>query len=904
MATIYIDDKPYEVEDGQNLLQACLSLGFDLPYFCWHPAMGSVAACRQCAVKQFKDENDTQGTIVMACITAAADGTRISINDPEVREFRANVIEWLMTNHPHDCPVCDEGGECHLQDMTVMTGHTYRDFRFKKRTYRNQDLGPFVDHEMNRCIQCYRCVRFYRDYAGGRDFDVFGAHNHVYFGRHEDGVLENEFSGNLVEVCPTGVFTDKTLKRHYTRKWDLQTAPSVCVHCGLGCNTIPSERYGQLRRMRNRYHHEVNGYFLCDRGRYGYEFVNSDRRIRHASWREDLAQQAQPVSKEAALERAASLLAHEERIIGIGSPRASLEANFALRTLVGPERFYLGVSQRDYRLLSLALEILQRGAAPAASLQDVRMADAVFILGEDVTNVAPMLSLAARQSVRRKPVKTAEERLQIAEWDDLAVREAVQRECGPLIIATSASTKLDDLASMIYRGAPNDLARLGFMIAHVLNADAPEVTDLADDVLTLAGQAADALKTAERPLVVSGTSSGSENVLQAAANVAWALRGNSDKTRICLTVPECNSLGLALLGGNDLQAAVAAAEGGSVDAAIILENDLYRRMEASSVDALLRACGKIIAIDHLDNSTNSQAHILLPACTFAEAAGTIVNNEARAQRFFQVFVPEGDVQASWRWLSDIMVAAGDSKAKTWQALDDIVAALVEEIPLFGPIVDIAPKADFRLVHQKIPRQSHRHTGRTAVRANVEIHEAQPPADPDSALSFSMEGYEEQPPAPLIPRFWAPGWNSIQSLNKFQSEIGGPLRGGHPGRRLIDSKDALTGGFFDQIPSAFEPAGDRWLIVPLYHIFGSEELSAVAGGTSELAQEPYLALHPQDAVALEAADCKELALVMANAEYRLPVRLVPTLPRGVAGLPLGLPGLQPTDLPAWGRIART
>ena len=135
---------------------------------------------------------------------------------------------------------------------------------------------------MNRCIQCYRCVRFYRDYAGGRDFAVLGWHDDVYFGRHEDGPLESEFSGNLVEVCPTGVFTDKTLKEHYTRKWDLQTAPSVCVHCGLGCNTIPGERYGMLRRIRNRYNGQVNGYFLCDRGRYGYEFVNSDRRVPQA----------------------------------------------------------------------------------------------------------------------------------------------------------------------------------------------------------------------------------------------------------------------------------------------------------------------------------------------------------------------------------------------------------------------------------------------------------------------------------------------------------------------------------------------------------------------------------------------------------------------------------------------
>nr|MDA8164359.1 2Fe-2S iron-sulfur cluster-binding protein [Desulfobacteraceae bacterium] len=133
MPTIYIDNHPYEVEEGQNLLHACLSLGLDIPYFCWHPAMHSVGACRQCAVKVFKDENDTKGKIVMSCMVPAAEGTRLSIDDPETKEFRAKVIEWLMVNHPHDCPVCDEGGECHLQDMTVMTGHVYRRYRFTKR---------------------------------------------------------------------------------------------------------------------------------------------------------------------------------------------------------------------------------------------------------------------------------------------------------------------------------------------------------------------------------------------------------------------------------------------------------------------------------------------------------------------------------------------------------------------------------------------------------------------------------------------------------------------------------------------------------------------------------------------------------------------------------------------------
>jgi NADH-quinone oxidoreductase subunit G len=127
MATITIDRQVYEIKDGQNVLAACLTLGLNLPYFCWHPALGSVGACRQCAVKQFKDEHDTRGKLVMACMTPVTPNLHISIADPEAVEFRASVIEWLMTNHPHDCPVCDEGGECHLQDMTVMTGHDYRE---------------------------------------------------------------------------------------------------------------------------------------------------------------------------------------------------------------------------------------------------------------------------------------------------------------------------------------------------------------------------------------------------------------------------------------------------------------------------------------------------------------------------------------------------------------------------------------------------------------------------------------------------------------------------------------------------------------------------------------------------------------------------------------------------------
>jgi NADH-quinone oxidoreductase subunit G len=889
MAEIFIDGKQYQVKGGQNLLHICLSLGINLPYFCWHPALGSVGACRQCAIKQFKDKDDDRGRIVMACMTAAEQGMRVSVEDQEAREFRASVIEWLMVNHPHDCPICDEGGECHLQDMTVMTGHNYRDFRFNKRTHRNQYLGPFINHEMNRCIACYRCVRFYRDYAGGRDFDVFGAHNSVYFGRHTDGVLENEFSGNLVEVCPTGVFTDKTLKPHYTRKWDLQTAPSICVHCGLGCNTIPGERYGMLRRIHNRYNHEVNGYFLCDRGRYGYEFVNSEQRIRKPIVRSDKNQNA--------FEYVAGLLSRGAKVIGIGSPRASLEANFALRALVGPERFFHGMSGTDSRLVSAVLKVLRNGPARSPSLHDVKQCDAVLVLGEDVTNTAPILALALRQAARRQ----AAEKLKIPAWNDAAVREAIQDQKGPFFVAAPRSTRLDNVAIQTYHGAPDDLARLGFAVARILGNGAPAVENLPDDIRSLAENIATALREAERPLVVSGTSCGSEALIQAAANVAWALSGNERQTDLCFTVPECNSLGLALMRGGELAEAFQAVRDGKADTVIVLENDLYRRADAAFVDALFDAAKHVVVLDHLANATTDKAEVILPAATFAESDGTLVSNEGRAQRFYRVLPAAGEIKESWRWLRDMMIAAGRPEARAWDNFDAMVAAVANGLPIFKPITEIAPPAGFRIAGQKIPRQPHRYSGRTSMNAKINVDEPKPPEDADSPLAFSMEGYQGKAPSALIPYYWVPGWNSVQALNRFQAEVGGELRGGDPGKRLIEPAMMVKPNYFHEIPEPFSPQDGRWLLLPIHHIFGSEELSGQSRNIAELAPRPYLALNPEDARRLRVENGQEVEVRLCGVKQRLPFKPMPSLPEGVAGVPACLPQLQGVALPAWTKL---
>jgi NADH-quinone oxidoreductase subunit G len=870
MATVYVDHKPYQMNPDENLLHGCLSQGLNLPYFCWHPALGSVGACRQCAVKQFKDEHDEQGKIVMSCLTPAKEGTRISIDDPETAAFRAGIIEGLMLNHPHDCAVCDEGGECHLQDMTVMTGHDYRRYEFDKRTFRNQNLGPLVNHEMNRCIQCYRCIRYYRDYAGGDDLNAFATRNTVFFGRHEDGLLENEFSGNLVEICPTGVFTDKTLKRHYARKWDQQFAPSVCVHCALGCNIDSGERYGTLRRVVNRYNHEVNGYFLCDRGRFGYEFVNSERRLLQPMLK------GQPISVASARYHLTESVTNG-KAIGIGSPRASLEANFALRTLVGPERFHSGMADDEAGLVGLVVDILRRGSTRTPTLREIEESDAVFILGEDITNVAPRMALAVRQSVRQKPLEIAEG-LKIPLWMDHGVRDALQNAKGPFYIATPYATRLDAIATATFHGAPDDLANLGFAVAQALDSGAPSLEDFA-----LAHEIARALKAAKKPLVISGTSCGSEAVIEAAANVAMAAHA-----AISFTAAECNTVGATLMGGNPLSAAFQAVRDGRADTVIILENDLYRRAPAAEVDAFLKAAAHVIVLDHLANPTSEKAELVLPAGTFAESDGTFVSSEGRAQRFFQVFVPRNDVSASWRWL----------KPDHWQNLDDVLAAMSAALPQLAPVRFAAPSASFRIAGAKIPRSPVRESGRTAMLVNIDVSEPKPPDDSDSSLAFSMEGTPEKPPAGLIPFFWSPGWNSIQAVNTYQKEIGGPLREGDAGLRLFEPAPVNGQAYFSSIPSAFEPRQGEWLLVPIHHIFGSDELSLSAPGIAELAAKPYVAVNSTDL-----PDGLEVEVSSTSGTFRLPVRLRSDLPPGVAGLPAGLPGLAGFTSPVWGKIAR-
>jgi NADH-quinone oxidoreductase subunit G len=326
-----------------------------------------------------------------------------------------------------------------------------------------------------------------------------------------------------------------------------------------------------------------------------------------------------------------------------------------------------------------------------------------------------------------------------------------------------------------------------------------------------------------------------------------------------------------------------------------------------------------VVVDHTESRVSRAADVVLPAATFAESTGTVVNNEGRAQRYYQVFTPQGDVRESRTWLADIARAleeesagpgsghgassgrhAQGGSAEGW-SVDVLTRMLAEELPVFGPLVDVAPAAGFRVFGMKIPRQPHRYSGRTAMHADVDVFEAKPPEDGESPLAFSMEGFEGHPPPQLLPRLWAPGWNSDQAINRFQEGVGGPLHGGEVGVRLVEPAKVRKVSHFLEVPSAFGPTGKGMLVVALHHIFGSEELSLQSPSVAACAPSAYIGLGPETAGDLEVEEGALVSLQTGERVRFLPVRILSSLPPRIAAIPVGLPGLEGLGPPFYAEV---
>jgi NADH-quinone oxidoreductase subunit G len=339
-----------------------------------------------------------------------------------------------------------------------------------------------------------------------------------------------------------------------------------------------------------------------------------------------------------------------------------------------------------------------------------------------------------------------------------------------------------------------------------------------------------------------------------------------------------------------------------------VENDLYRRAPRARVDEVLAKVPHLVVIDHYRSATAERAELLLPAATFAEGDGTLVSSEGRAQRYFQVFPPRPAVGESWRWLGESAGRAGRRAAGPWPDLAAVASALALEHRALAAAGDQSAGEEESSTSRPLPRQPHRWSGRTAILANRTVHEPAPPTDPDSPFVFSMEGQPiTSAPGRLAPFYWWPRWNSVQSLNKFQEEVGGALRGGEPGVRLLEPGTAAI------LPAPAAPGEARraasgaasgiWSFVAAPQIFGSEELSMRSPAVAERASAPFVYLGVDDAERLRSSADGTVEVLVSGETLRLAVTVEPALQPGTAALPVGMPGLPWLALPATGEVRK-
>ena len=649
MPKLIIDSREIEVPQGANVLEAAERLGIMVPRFCYHPALGSVGACRMCAVKFL--EGRVKG-VEMSCMVAAEDGMVVSTIHPDAMDYRKYVIEWLMLDHPLDCPVCDEGGHCLLQDETVSGGHGIRRFLGPKRTYEDQDLGRFVQHEMNRCIQCWRCRRFYQEYAGYRDLGALQIARRTYFGRFTDGPLESPFAGNLIDICPTGVFTDKP-SRFQGRRWNFERGPSLCLHCSLGCNTVGSAQYREMVRLEGRQNDAVNGYFICDRGRYGFSYANHAERPRRARLR------GREVPWDEATLAAAAALARISREHGpgavacVGGTRSSLETQGALKLFCrtqgwrDPQFFWDPVLERKVKA---AVDRLDERLA--VSLRELEAADFILVVGADPVNEAPMLALALRQAQRRGAKVTV--------LDPRPVFLPFEFESLPV-----PPGQLDAALGALVKGALSAEAAAGLIEpARSFYAALPGLYPGDPALAARLAALAEPLRQSRKPVVVAGTDIVRETTPSLAADIALLLKAAGKEAGLFYLLPGANAFGAALVSapgypdsaehppgqwpwgpaaageptgpGEPALSAEAILEGidqGRIKALLLVENDpFWTFYDEARLAWALERLDFLLVLDYVPSPTVKRAHVVLPTVPVFERTGSgFVNQEGRAQ---------------------------------------------------------------------------------------------------------------------------------------------------------------------------------------------------------------------------------------------------------------------------------
>jgi NADH-quinone oxidoreductase subunit G len=408
------------------------------------------------------------------------------------------------------------------------------------------------------------------------------------------------------------------------------------------------------------------------------------------------------------------------------------------------------------------------------------------------------------------------------------------------------------------------------------------------------------LRGAKNPVILSGVHSGSEEIINACENIVSALSASGNMPNLSFVLPECNSLGSAMIGGKSLDEALANVQSGDTDTVIVLENDLYLRADLNGIDKFFDKCKQVVVLDHLPNKTTLKADILIPVGTFAESTGTLVNNEGRAQRFYAALPHKFPVLDSWKWIRYLEEIIHDKESSKKSDFEGLLKLMSEAVPVFKNIKNLNTDNSSILLNEKISRQTRRFSGRTAIHANVNVSEQPPPGDDDSPLAFTMEGRNETPPSSLVTFYWSPGWNSVQALYKYTDEPNGSLKGGDPGIRLIEKNDRNGLQYFTQIPPPFAPKTDEMFIVPTHHIFGSEELSSKCNAIGQRIPVSTIYMNNSDAGKIGVISGDMVSLDLLEDQFII-VKINESLPEGIAGLFCRHSDVSFIELYRWGKV---
>ncbi|MBF0582780.1 MAG: NADH-quinone oxidoreductase subunit NuoG [Magnetococcales bacterium] len=396
MPTLIVDGKEISVQPGATIMDAARLLGVYIPHFCYHPQLSIAGNCRMCLV-----EVEKMPKPVISCAMPVSDGMVVKTDSEMVRKARKAVMEFLLINHPLDCPVCDQGGECSLQDLAMKYGPDRSRYHEFKRHAHDYDLGPLVETEMSRCIHCTRCIRFSDEVAGVPEMGAVFRGDHMQVGPYVEKSLSSELSGNLPEVCPVGALNNKPF--HFqARGWELKKSEGICAHCGVGCHVRVDHLNGEVKRLMARRCADINQSWICDKGRFAYDGL-TQARLEQPVVRSESTYAREEVSWAAALDRTAELIKRfkPEEIAGLASDGVQGgEELFAFQDFL---RHVVGTADLDHRLRQRDFSGDEQPLTRADLLMNTPLtalgkADVVLLVGADPRFEVPLLNLRLREA--------------------------------------------------------------------------------------------------------------------------------------------------------------------------------------------------------------------------------------------------------------------------------------------------------------------------------------------------------------------------------------------------------------------------------------------------------------------------------------------------------------------------